>query len=322
LSRVFEQSSFLGTKRRAENSIGTPKESHSRIVWDRFFSSKESNYSMVIDLPLFCWITLGLLVTAGLLHLLPYVGRSRKGVLDACCKAPLLDLIVCYFTILPLIIGPLVSGWAGLISATFAQLATLLIWQTIHEAVHRDAAKGPRIIKILNKKFGAVSNLTAVYITGFAIPIFWLVRMAELILYPPLIKLVNLPAYNAGDWISVSRQKFSGLVGHDLIWCLYCDWMTGVWSLGSEMLRNVESFWCPIRFSCEKKCANCAIDFPDVNNGWVPASGTMGDVVKTLDRMYPPAKEVQSWFGHPLRRAHPPILAAKSTTKANEVSAT
>lgn len=168
---------------------------------------------MLIDWPLFCWITLGLLVAASLLHLLPYSGKARESLLDACCRAPLLDGIVCYFTILPLVVGPLVSGWAGLVSGAFAQLATLLIWQSIHEAVHRDATKGPRIIKVVNKKFGAVRNLTAIYITGFAIPIFWLIRMAQLILYPPIVRLVNFPAYNARDWISVSRQKFSGLVG-------------------------------------------------------------------------------------------------------------
>ncbi|HEY5811511.1 MAG TPA: hypothetical protein VIT23_02525, partial [Terrimicrobiaceae bacterium] len=182
---------------------------------------------MFIDLALFCWITLSLLVGAGLLHLLPHLGRAGEELSNACCKAPLLDGIVSYFTILPLIVGPLIAGWVGLFSGLLAQLATLLIWQTVHEIVHRDAVKGPRIIKLLNKKFGAVRNLTAVYITGFATPIFWFVRLAELILYPPLVKLVNFPAYNSGEWISVSRQKFTGLVGHDLIWCLYCDWMTG-----------------------------------------------------------------------------------------------
>lgn len=273
---------------------------------------------MFIDLPLFCSITLGLLIAAGLLHLLPHLGKPGEILSNACCKAPLLDGIVCYFTMLPLIVAPLVSGWAGLFSAVLAQFATLLTWQTIHEAVHRDAVKGPRIIKVLNKKFGAVRNLTAVYITGFATPVFWFVRMAELILYPPLVRLVNLPAYHAGDWVSVSRQKFSGLVGHDLIWCLYCDWMTGVWSLGTEMLRNVESFWCPIRFACDKKCANCAIDFPDVYNGWVPASGNMTDVVTTLERLYPPAKTPQSWFGHPLRKAQTPISSAEPGTRREE----
>jgi hypothetical protein len=277
---------------------------------------------MLADLFLFCLTTLGLLMGAGLLHLMPRMGRAGERLSDACCRAPLLDVIVCYFTIVPLIVGPLAAGWSGLFSSILAQLATLLIWQTIHEAVHRDAVKGPRIIKVLNKKFGVFRNLTAVYITGFAIPIFWFVRMAQLILYPPLVRLVHFPPYNAADWISVSRQKFSGLVGHDLIWCLYCDWMTGVWSLGTEMLRNVESFWCPIRFSCEKKCENCAIDFPDVNRGWVHASGSMADVVETLDHMYPPAKELQSWFGHPLRKAHPAVSAGMPKTKPNQVAAT
>ena len=246
------------------------------------------------NLLLFCSMTLGLLMGAGLLHLLPRMGQAGERLSDACCRAPLLDVIVCYFTILPLIVGPLARGLERLIrSAIVAQLATLLIWQTIHEAVHRDAVKGPRIVKVLNKKFGPVRNITAVYITAFATPIFWFVRIAQMTIYPPLVRLVNLPSYKAADWVSVSRQKFSGLVGHDLIWCLYCDWMTGVWSLGTEMLRNVESWGCPIRFSCEKKCANCAIDFPDVNDGWVHASGNMADVVKTLDRMYRPRKNLK-----------------------------
>ncbi len=82
------------------------------------------------------------------------------------------------------------------------------------------------------------------------------------------------------------------------------------------MLRNVESFWCPIRFSCEKKCANCAIDFPDVNQGWVHASGKMSDVVKTLDRLYPPAEQVQTWFGHPLRKGHSLTSTGKPESRA------
>jgi hypothetical protein len=254
---------------------------------------------------LFFSITLGLLLGAGLLHLLPSMGRTGERVSEASCRAPILDAVVCYFTIVPLIIGPLVVGWCGLLIAIVAQMATLLIWETIHEVVHRDAVKGPRIVKVLNKKFGPIRNLTAAYITAFATPIFWFVRIAQLTIYPLLVWLVNLPSYKAADWVSVSRQKFSGLVGHDLIWCLYCDWMTGVWSLGTEMLRNVESLGCPIRFSCEKKCANCSIDFPDVNNGWVNASGNMEDVVRALDRMYPSAKTPQSWFGHPLRKSQP-----------------
>lgn len=120
--------------------------------------------------------------------------------------------------------------------------------------------------------------------------------------YPPLTRLVGLPKYQAAEWINVSRHKFDGLVGHDRIWCLYCDWMTGVWSLGTEMLRNVESLWCPIRFSCPQKCANCSIDFPDVNNGWVAADATMKDVTDLLEEKYTSTPEPQPWFGHPSRK--------------------
>ena len=124
--------------------------------------------------------------------------------------------------------------------------------------------------------------------------------MAEVLAYPLLHWTCGLPRYRQGDWVNVSRQKFDGLVGHDLIWCLYCDWMTGVWSLGTEMLRNVESFWCPIRFASDKKCENCAIDFPDVNGGWTPANGTMADVVRTWEGHYAAPGE-NPWLGHKVR---------------------
>jgi hypothetical protein len=115
-------------------------------------------------------------------------------------------------------------------------------------------------------------------------------RLGQYLVYPPLTWLVRLPKYNTAEWVNVSRHKFEGLVGHDLIWCLYCDWMTGVWSLGTEMLRNVESFWCPIRFRSDKKCENCTLDFPDLDNGWAPADGTMADVVKAHARPVPGAE--------------------------------
>jgi hypothetical protein len=114
-----------------------------------------------------------------------------------------------------------------------------------------------------------------------------------------LRRLTRFPRYNSAEWIAVSRQKFTGLVGHDLIWCLYCDWMTGVWSLGSEMLRNVESFWCPIRFLDAKKCANCTTDFPDLDGAWTPADGSMADVTDLVAKKY--GDGFHGWFGHPVR---------------------
>jgi hypothetical protein len=125
------------------------------------------------------------------------------------------------------------------------------------------------------------------------------IRLMEVAMYPALIHLLDFPPYDQAQWVNVSRQKFSGLVGHDLIWCLYCDWMTGVYSLGAEMLRNVESFWCPIRFYDGKKCENCKLDFPDVNGGWVPADGDMQQVDQKMQAMYGDGQ--RAWFGHPVR---------------------
>jgi hypothetical protein len=75
--------------------------------------------------------------------------------------------------------------------------------------------------------------------------------------------------------------------------------MTGVYSLGAEMLRNVESFWCPIRYYDGKKCENCQIDFPDIANGWVAADGTMQDVEQVMQEKYGNGR--REWFGHPAR---------------------
>ena len=72
-------------------------------------------------------------------------------------------------------------------------------------------------------------------------------------------------------------------------------------SLGGAMLRNVESFWCPIRFDSTKKCENCKVDYPDINGGWAPAAGTMADVVAALDKHYPGPNNTNPWFGHPVR---------------------
>jgi hypothetical protein len=75
--------------------------------------------------------------------------------------------------------------------------------------------------------------------------------------------------------------------------------MTGVYALGAEMLRNVESFWCPIRFYDGKKCENCRVDFPDVTGGWVAPDKEMADVERVMEEKYGGGQ--RAWFGHPVR---------------------
>lgn len=254
-----------------------------------------------------------LLMGAGMLHLLGRLGPTGKALSAWFCRGFGLDLVIAYFTALPMISGAatgsalLAATWGvwpgivlGLLAAVAGQVVCVCVWTVLHELAHREAAKGPRIVKALNKHVGPLRNHAAVWWTALAVPVFFIVRVAEYIVYPPLTWLVKLPPYKASEWVNVSRHKFRGLVGHDLIWCLYCDWMTGVWSLGTEMLRNVESFWCPIRFDTTKKCENCRVDFPDIDGGWIGADGDVSQAAALVAEKY--SKEgPNAWFGHPVR---------------------
>ena len=256
----------------------------------------------------FIWMAAGSLVAvlggAMLLHLIAAMGSVGRGIMGWFSRAPGLDLLVTWFTVLPWLVGGIVFGWMGLLGGLEGQVVGLVLWCWGHELANRKKIqKGARIVTVLNRLVGRPRNHIALWVTALAVPLFWVVRIGEWVIYPPLIVLVKFPRYPMGEWVNVSRHKFDGLVGHDLIWCLYCDWMTGVWSLGSEMLRNVESFWCPIRFLDDKKCANCSVDFPDVLTTWAKPDGSMKDVTEILERKYGSLgkDERYTWFGHPDR---------------------
>jgi len=245
-------------------------------------------------------VLLGEIILAGGLSGVRRLGGVGARVSDALCRAPLLDVVVAVVTIAPWMGALVIWSWAGMAAAIVGQVAAAAVWVVLHELAHREAARGRRLVKAQNAIVGRVRNHAALWISVLALPVFWLVRIAEIFFYPPMCWLVGLPRYRHGEWVNVSRHKFDGLVGHDLIWCLYCDWMTGVYSLAGEMLRNVESFWCPIRFYDGKKCENCRIDFPDIEGGWAPADGGMADVESVMQQHYGP-EQPTAWFGHPAR---------------------
>ncbi|NEP60283.1 MAG: hypothetical protein F6K31_25320 [Symploca sp. SIO2G7] len=237
-----------------------------------------------------------LVITVGF-TLLPKLGKSGNSISEQFIQAPGLDVALAVMVWLPWIIGIAVSGWIGLGATVLGQIIAMQLWILTHEQMHRSALKESRIVGYLNQRFGWWRNHLALWVTSIALPVFFLIRAAQVLLYPALVGLLEFRDYNHSEWVNISRQKFEGLVGHDLIWCLYCDWMTGVYSLGAEMLRNVESFWCPIRFYNDKKCENCTLDFPDIDGGWVASDATMADVVDTLDQQMPKGLP-WSWFGH------------------------
>lgn len=235
----------------------------------------------------------------GLLVLLPRLGNGGRRISDVCCKAPLLDAVVACLTWVPWVACAIAFHFGGFLGSIIGEAIVLTLFCYIHEAMHPAAKAGPRIVKFINRTVGRWQNHLALWLTLISLPGFWVIRFLEFFVYWPLPVLLGFPKYKQAEWINVSRHKFDGLVGHDLVWCLYCDWMTGVYSLGAEVLRNVESFWCPIRFYDGKKCDNCKLDFPDIAHGWVPATANMTDVEAVMTEKY--AGNNKSWFGHPTR---------------------
>ncbi|BAM03832.1 hypothetical protein [Phycisphaera mikurensis] len=255
------------------------------------------------------------LLVAGLLHLLPRVGGEAWS--RWLSEAPGLDVAVFALTVLPQLVGLAAgvardAGFLGtillILAAVVGQGLALFAWMRLHELAHKEAMRGPRLKRSMNRAVGPVANGFAVWWTALAVPVFAIVRLAEIVVYPPLVKIIHLPAYDTKGYINVSRQKHEHLVGADRIWCLYCDWMTGVWSLGTEILRNIESFWCPLRYGNAAKCENCVQEFPDIDGGWAPADSGMAGAVAAAEKHYPGppdenGKPFNSWFGHPKRQA-------------------
>lgn len=220
---------------------------------------------------------------------------TRKN--DFFCKAPGLDFAIFSMTLIPWLITYAYAGWIGFAAGLSGQLLVLYSFNIIDERIFHKY-QGAKLHKALNKIVGFTRNHLALFICLLALPTFLLIRIGQILIYPMLRWTLRFPKYNAADWINVSRYKFEGLVGHDMVWCLYCDWMTGLYALAGEMLRNVESFWCPIRFYEGKKCDNCKIDFPDLEQ-WVPADGKMQDVEDLLLQKYPPNSEKdRTWYGY------------------------
>ncbi len=213
-------------------------------------------------------------------------------------EAPGLDIAIFSFTALPWVIAFKQTSWLGLGASIIGQLFTLYVFNLIHERLlNRKFKDGAKLYRTLNQIVGFTRNHLALLICLLAVPLFLALRIGQILIYPMLRWTLRFPKYKGAEWINISRYKFEGLVGHDMVWCLYCDWMTGLHSLTGEMLRNVESFWCPIRFYDGKKCDNCTLDFPDLDQ-WANSDAKIEDVQNLLLTKYPPkSQKDRTWFG-------------------------
>jgi hypothetical protein len=224
--------------------------------------------------------------------------RIAFAISEKISRAPWLDFFISLFTWIPWVAGALLMGWLGIVASLCAQFLALHTFCLTDRLMR--GKKGRTLTDAQNKLLGPIRNQIALLATTPAVPLFAMIRVIELLVYPIVAWLAKLPRYRNGDWVNLSRHKYDGLIGYDLVWCWYCDWMTGLWALGTEMLRNIESFWCPIQFRDDVKNTHAIIDFPDIAK-WAPADGTMEDAVKAFEKHYDGIRE-NSWWGHPDRK--------------------
>lgn len=241
-------------------------------------------------------ITLGIIF--GGLVAAAILSRAAFAISEKIARAPMLDVFISAFTWVPWAAGFWMAGWPGLLASLTAQFFFLHSFCLADRMIR--GKKGRTLTDAQGKVLGPFRNQLALLATVPAVVAFVMVRATEIFVYPVVAWLAKMPAYRNGDWVNLSRHKYDGLIGYDLLWCWYCDWMTGLWALGSEMLRNIESFWCPIRFRDETKNQNAIIDFPDIAE-WAPADGTMEDAVRAFEKHYDGQRE-NSWWGHPDRK--------------------
>src|SRR3954462_7930202 len=159
-------------------------------------------HPLLIALVQCAWTTaVGVSFIAALLTIVPRLSR-RVG--DTFAKAPLLDLWVALLTWVPWVVASVFAGWIGLAGALLGQMLALGAWCLTHEMMYRHAARGPRIVKFINRTVGRWRNHLALWVTLIAVPGFWFIRIVQIVAYWPLVVLLDFPKYKQSEWINVS----------------------------------------------------------------------------------------------------------------------
>jgi hypothetical protein len=70
----------------------------------------------------------------------------------------------------------------GIAGAIVGQIIVVLLWVRGHELAHREAARGPRLVKVHTRLVGWWRNHAALWFSALALPPLWLVRFAEILL--------------------------------------------------------------------------------------------------------------------------------------------
>src|SRR4051794_5610821 len=91
----------------------------------------------------------GLFLLVSFLSASSGLGSLARRFASAFTRAPLLDLMVSIFTWIPWLALGIPFGWRGILGSILGEMLTLFAWVFVHELTHREAARGPRIVKFL-----------------------------------------------------------------------------------------------------------------------------------------------------------------------------
>src|SRR3954470_1660957 len=144
----------------------------------------------------------GVTSIAAFLSIVGQLGSAGRALVDrVLTRAPALDVIVASLTWLPWLLAGVFGGWAGFAGALIGQMIGMGLWCFGHELAYREAARGPRIVKFINRSVGRWRNHLALWVTLLAVPGFWFIRFLEVFVYWSLVALLDFPRYRQSEWV-------------------------------------------------------------------------------------------------------------------------
>ena len=124
-------------------------------------------------------IFLVILALATGLTLMGRLGPWGKGLAAALCHTPGLDLALIVLVWLPWLGGLAQAGWGGVLSALVGQVLATQVWVWGHQWVYRHQRPQLGINGYLSQRYGWWRNHLALWITALVLPVFFLIRAAQ-----------------------------------------------------------------------------------------------------------------------------------------------
>lgn len=141
--------------------------------------------------------------------------RIAFAISEKIVRAPFLDILISVFTWIPWAVGFWLNGWIGVLSALFAQWLGIYVFCLMDRVIRGKPAD--TLTAAQGRVIGPFRNHLALLATTPATVAFVAVRLTEILVYPVVAWLAKLPTYKSSEWVNLSRHKYAGLIGPDLL---------------------------------------------------------------------------------------------------------